>query len=128
MYPFLFPTLPILPVVLGGSPVKNQPANARVASLTPGLRRSPGEGNGSPLQYFCLGNPMDRGAWWATVHGATVRYNCVTKQQPILSPEYDNCFILPNSYDFFFHCPVRYSICFLMVGLRVKVSSIKCGY
>ena len=34
----------------------------------PGLGRSPGEGNGYPLQYFCLANPMDRGAWWATVH------------------------------------------------------------
>ena len=36
--------------------------------LTPGLGRSPGEGNGNPLQYSCLENPMDRGAWWATVH------------------------------------------------------------
>ena len=36
---------------------------------TPGLRRSPGEGNGNPLQYFFLENSMDRGAWWATVHG-----------------------------------------------------------
>ena len=35
----------------------------------PGLGRCPGEGNGNPLQYSCLGNPMDRGAWWATVHG-----------------------------------------------------------
>ena len=35
----------------------------------PGSGRSPGEGNGNPLQYSCLGNPMDRGAWWATVHG-----------------------------------------------------------
>ena len=36
---------------------------------TPGLRRSPEGGNGNALQYSCLGNPMDRGAWWATVHG-----------------------------------------------------------
>ena len=36
---------------------------------TPGSGRSPGEGNGHPLQYPCLGNPMDRGAWWATLHG-----------------------------------------------------------
>ena len=35
----------------------------------PGLRRSPGEGHGNPLQYSCLENPMDRGAWWAIVHG-----------------------------------------------------------
>ena len=37
--------------------------------LIPGLGRSPGEGNGNPLQYSCLENPMDGGAWWATVHG-----------------------------------------------------------
>ena len=37
--------------------------------MTPGLGRSPGEGNGNPLQYSYLGNPMDRGAWWVTVHG-----------------------------------------------------------
>ena len=38
---------------------------------TPGSKRSPGEGNGNPLQYFCLENSMDRGAWWATVHWTT---------------------------------------------------------
>ena len=51
--------------------VKNPPANARdiiAASLTPGLGRSLGEGNGNPLQYPCLENPMYRGAWLATVH------------------------------------------------------------
>ena len=51
--------------------VKNPPANAgdkRDASLTPGSGRSPGGGHGKPLQYSCLENPMDRGAWWATVH------------------------------------------------------------
>ena len=36
-----------------------------------GLERSPGEGNGNPLQYSCLENPMDKGAWWAAVHGVT---------------------------------------------------------
>ena len=49
--------------------VKNPPANAGDCGLIPGSRRSPGEGNGSPLQYSCLENPMDRGAWQATVHG-----------------------------------------------------------
>ena len=39
--------------------------------LIPGLGRSPGEGNGNPLQYSCLENPMDREAWWAIVHGVT---------------------------------------------------------
>ena len=50
--------------------VKNPPSNADVG-LIPGLRQSPGEGNGNPLQYPCLGNPMDRGVWWATVYGVT---------------------------------------------------------
>ena len=49
--------------------VKNPPANARDTDMIPGLERSAGEGNGNPLQYSCLGNPMDRGAWRATVHG-----------------------------------------------------------
>ena len=52
--------------------VKNLPASAGEAGDTgsiPGLGESPGEGNGNPLQDSCLGNPVDRGAWWATVHG-----------------------------------------------------------
>jgi len=49
--------------------VKNLPANAGDTGSIPELERSPGEGNGKPLQYFHLGNPTDRGAWWATVHG-----------------------------------------------------------
>ena len=53
------------------SGVKNPPANARDAGSIPGSGRSPGEGNGNQLQYISLGNPMDRGAWWATVHGVT---------------------------------------------------------
>ena len=53
----------------GGSVVKNLPANAEDMGSVPGWGRSPGEGNGNPLKYSCLGNPMDRGAWWATVHG-----------------------------------------------------------
>ena len=55
----------------GGTVVKNPPANAGDASLIPGSGRSPGEGNGNPLQYSCLENSMDKGAWWATVHVAT---------------------------------------------------------
>ena len=52
----------------GGSVVKNLPAMAGDTGLIPGLGRSPGEGNGNPLQYSCLENPMGRGAWRATVH------------------------------------------------------------
>ena len=54
--------------------VKNLAGNAgdtRDAGSIPGSGRSPGVGNGNPLWCFCLENPMDRGAWWATVHGVT---------------------------------------------------------
>ena len=53
------------------SVVKNLPANAGDMDLIPGSGRSPGEENGNLLQYSCLGNPMDREIWWATVHGVT---------------------------------------------------------
>ena len=56
---------------IGGSLVKNPPANAGDVGSIPGLGRSPGEGNGNSLQYSCLGNHTDRGAWWVTIHGVT---------------------------------------------------------
>ena len=52
----------------GGSVVKNLPAHAGDVGLIPGLGRFPGEGNRKPLQYSCLGDPMDKGAWRATVY------------------------------------------------------------
>ena len=62
--------------------VKNLPANTGDMGSIPGLGRSPGEGNGNLLEYSCLENPMDRGAWQTTVHG-------VTKSQKALS-DYNN--------------------------------------
>ena len=53
----------------GGSEVKASACNVGDLGLIPGSGRSPGEGNGNPLQYSCLENPTDGGAWWATVHG-----------------------------------------------------------
>ena len=53
----------------GGSDSKASVCSAGDPDSFPGLGRSPGEGNGTPLQYSCLENPMGRGAWWATVHG-----------------------------------------------------------
>ena len=73
--------------------VKNLPANARVVGdvgLVPGLGRSPGGGNGNPLQYFCLKKPMDRGAWCATVHE-------VAESQIVLSMHF-------TAYIFLFLC------------------------
>ena len=65
--------------------VKNLPASAGDMNSIPGLGRSPRGGNGNPLQYSCLENPMGRGAWWATVHR-------VTKNQTRLS---DSTFMFP---------------------------------
>ena len=59
--------------------VKNPPANASDLSSIPGLRRCPGEGNGNPVQYSCLKNPKDRGAWWAATHGVSKEWD--TTQQ-----------------------------------------------
>ena len=56
---------------IGGSVVQNPPANVGVAGSIPGSGRSPGKGNGNPLQYSCLENCIDRGAWQATVDGFT---------------------------------------------------------
>ena len=55
----------------GGLVVKSLPANAGDAGSIPGLGRTPGEGNGNPLQNSCLENSMERGTWWATVRGVT---------------------------------------------------------
>ena len=67
--------------------VKNLPGNARArgdVGSTPGLGRCPGGGKGDPLQYSCLGNPMDGGAWWAIVYGAAksrTRLNTTTTKK-----------------------------------------------
>ena len=53
----------------GGSDSKELACNAGDTGLIPGLGRSSGEGNGNPPRYSCLENPMDRGAWWAAIHG-----------------------------------------------------------
>ena len=50
--------------------MQNPPANAGDGGFDPWVGKTPGEGNGNPLQYSCLENPMDRGAWWAIVHSA----------------------------------------------------------
>ena len=55
----------------GGLDGKESACNAGEPDSIPQLGRFPGEGNGNPLQYSCLENSMDRGAWWATVHGVT---------------------------------------------------------
>ena len=69
-----FSTLNMTQGFLGGSNGKESACNAGDPGSIPGSGRSPGEENGNPLQYSCLGNPMDRGTWWATVHGVTTSW------------------------------------------------------
>ena len=72
---YSFPYIDVVHILLGfpsGSVIKNLPVNAGDAGSILGLGGFTGEGNDNPLQYSCLENPMDRGAWWATVHGVTV--------------------------------------------------------
>ena len=64
---FIFESFP------GGSDGKEHACNAGDPGSIPGSERSPGEENGNTLQYSCPENPMDRGAWWATVHGVTCK-------------------------------------------------------
>ena len=83
----------VLPILgfPSGSAGKESTCNAGDATLIPGLNRSPGGGYGNPLQYSCLENPMDKGAWWATTHGVKKSYmtelteNAYTTSQRLLS-------------------------------------------
>ena len=68
---FIHIRIPLLPGFPVGSVVKNLPANAEEVGLNLESGRSLGAGNGDPLEYSCLGNPMGSGASWATVHGVT---------------------------------------------------------
>ena len=69
--------------------IKNPPDNVGEVGSIPGLGRSLGEGNENPLQYSCVENLMDRGAWWATVHGVAKRVglSLVTKEQQCICTE-----------------------------------------
>ena len=81
----------LLAGIPGGSVVKNPPGNAGDKGFIPGLGRSPGGGNVNSFQYSCLGNPMDRAAWWATVHG-------VSKSSTHLSNGAHMPAVLPTTY------------------------------
>ena len=76
------------------------PYHAGDPGLIPGLEGSPGEGNGNALQYSCLENPMDRGAWQATVHGvARVGQDLVTKLPPLGDSEAQESLVCYSSWD-----------------------------
>ena len=88
----------------GGSDGKASARSVEGPGLIPGSGRSPGEGNGNPLQYSCLENSMDGGAWWGTVHGVTsqrVGHDWATSLliSQALMKVFDSHFILPKSCD-----------------------------
>ena len=84
---------------LGGSVVKNLPVNA--GDSIPGSGSSPGEGNGNPLQYSCLKNAMDRGAWWAAVYGvAKSRTQLIGWIRVHAGPTYDLSLNPHNTHSF----------------------------
>ena len=76
-----------LPRWLSGKESACNAGNARDAGSIPGSGRSPEGGNGNPLQYSCMENPMDRGAWWATVHGATKSRTQLSMKAQIITNE-----------------------------------------
>ena len=104
--------------------VKNLPANAediRDAGLIPGLGRSPGEGNGNPFQYSCLDNPMDRGAWRATVYGVTKRW---TRLKQLSTHIHHLCM-----YVFIMHIYMDLFIIYLSISLSIiSVCTYVCIY
>ena len=72
---------------------KKSPCKVADLGLIPGLRRSPGGGHGNPLQYSCLENPMDRGAWWAAVHGIIK-----SRTQPTDREQHSTCLLTKKCY------------------------------
>ena len=97
---------------------KESACNAGDLGSIPGPGRSPGEGNGNPFQYSYLENPMDRGAWWATVHGVLrVGQHLATKPPPqghsalssclAILPEASNDFLSKRASALFFHLNLR---------------------
>ena len=104
-------------------------ANAGNAGSIPGEGRSPGEGNGNPHQYSCLGNPMDRKAWWVTVQGVTEsrtrRSNQATAVFSLYTTLISVCIVL--NYSYMFKCELFNALFFKKFFLIYLFSSLLCG-
>ena len=106
----------------GGSVVKNLPANAGDAGdegLIPGLGRCPGRGNGNPLQYCCLKNPMDRETWWAMIHGVTKSQTQLSDWVHSLSNYYSEDECVPWAEEMWLSGPNWYSILLTEVNTMI---------
>ena len=102
-----------------GSDGKEFACNAGELSSIPGSGVSPGEGNGNPLQYFCLGNPIDRGAWWTLVHGVTKSWTQLSNKHlssEIIQLSLRNSLYVPNL--FWHQRPVSWKTIFPWIGDR----------
>ena len=119
--------------------LKNPPVNAEDTGdvgLIPQLRRSPGEGNDNPLQYSCLGNTMDRGAWWAIVHGRreldttehilTHRYNKNSNYTKTIEPSRGKI-QMGNLYFQIFFFLFNFIFCSFALGLNCGWWDFHCG-
>ena len=106
-----------------GSEVKASACNAGDSDLIPGLGRSPWDGNGNPLQYSCLENPRDRGAWWAAVYGVTQSWTRLKQLSSSSSSRQkgDNAVLLPLLFHFF--CD-RYNSLQEKTGLPASVGNL----
>ena len=110
----------------GGSAIKNLPDNAgdaRDVGSIPVLERSPWEGNGNPLQYSCLENPMDRGAWWSMVHKAHL---CQTrlKQLSTHACKYNDAKKSRPSPPYSLLTPAVYIYCIIICSLSIYLFSL----
>ena len=105
----------------GGSEVKVSACNAGDQGSIPGSERSPGEGNGNPLQYSCLENPTDRGTWWATVHRVDCKESdtiVLTKYSTLDSLEKQNILLFPK-YTIFFSSHTLDFVCSEVSSLSI---------
>ena len=114
----------------GGSDGKESACNAGDVGSIPGSERFPGEGNGNPFQYSCLENPMDRGAWWAVVHG-------VTKSQKWLRDQRFRGFpggiillclsVITNKPEYHFRCLLKTYVSTYVDWLFITLAYFKLG-
>ena len=112
----------------GGSVVKNLPRAGDV-DLISGSGRSPGEGNNNPLQYSCLGNPMDRGIWWVTVHKVLRVGHDLAAKQPQPKPPLDLDAVLPSwLYQYHSHIPAQYfcTLCSQLARFQPQLDCVFC--